>query len=300
MKKIGFLIFLVLSSGSILGQEISSFKTSDGESLSYTTIGHGSIIIFLSGGPGYGASALKPWADTLSNNFECILFEQRGIGLSGKVKLDSTTINLQRAVLDLDDLRKHLGKEQISLCGLSWGGGLAQAYASFFPSNVKNLVLVSPMGPDLTFLQIMVDNRNMRTFPNEKDSLKLWNNQPSNNSLEFKKAIYSQLPYFYDHTLGYKLFVKELPNVTANMTVGELMWKDLYKTYDLKSKLRNYKGECTVIKGRQDVIPEEVAFKIRELVPQTKIKFIERSGHYPSWEQPKEFYLDLKKAFNEN
>jgi pimeloyl-ACP methyl ester carboxylesterase len=61
------------------------------------------VIVFLSGGPGFGVSPLKPWADTLSESYKCILFEQRGIGLSGNVKFDSTTINLQRAVLDIED-----------------------------------------------------------------------------------------------------------------------------------------------------------------------------------------------------
>ncbi|NTW90881.1 MAG: alpha/beta fold hydrolase [Erysipelotrichaceae bacterium] len=88
------------------------------------------------------ASKKNTWVDTLSTDFECILFEQRGIGLSGNVKLDSTTINLKRAVLDIEDLRKHLGRNQISLCGISWGGGLAQAYSSYYPDNVKNMVLM--------------------------------------------------------------------------------------------------------------------------------------------------------------
>jgi hypothetical protein len=43
---------------------------------------------------------LQPWTDTLSKKFECILSEQRGISLSGNVKPDSSTINLQRAIPD--------------------------------------------------------------------------------------------------------------------------------------------------------------------------------------------------------
>ena len=112
MRSFTLLIVLALTFNAVNGQESCSFRTSDGESLSYTKTGKGSIIVFLSGGPGFGASGLQPWADTLSKNFECILFEQRGIGLSGNVKLDSTTMTLHRAVLDIDDLRKHLGRRQ--------------------------------------------------------------------------------------------------------------------------------------------------------------------------------------------
>jgi proline iminopeptidase len=257
--------------------------------------------VFLSGGPGFGVIPLKPWADTLSKDFECILFEQRGIGLSGNVKMDTTTINLQMAVRDIDDLRKHLGNEQISLCGISWGGGLAQAYASFYPKNLKKMILVSSMGPDLEFWQPMLDNIVMRRYPYEKDSLQLWNSKPSDKNTDLKKFIYSQLPYFYDHDLGYKEYLKiDIQNVPFSQNESELMWKDLYKTYDLKAKLLNFKGECIVIKGRQDIIPADASYQIKEWVPQTKIIIIEKCGHYPFMEKPKEFYQNLKKAFSDN
>lgn len=299
MKSFTLLIVLALTFNAVTGQEICSFKTSDGESLFYTKTGNGPVIVFLSGGPGYGASILQPWADTLSKDFECILFEQRGIGLSGNVKLDSTTMTLHRAVLDVDDLRKHLGKEKISLCGISWGGGLAQAYASYFPDNVKNMVLISSMGPDLTFLPAMNDNKTMRLYPNERDSLQYWKNQPASEVSNFKQLIFSQLPYYFDHNLGYTIIPKLFSNVAFSPKVSELMWKDLYKNYDLKSRLINYKGQCTIIRPRQDVIPGDAAYEIRELIPQAKIVIIERSGHYPQIENPEAFYRALKRAFSD-
>jgi len=65
MKTFTLLIALALIFCDVAGQEICSFKTSDGETLSYTKTGSGAVIVFLSGGPGYGASLLQPWADTL-------------------------------------------------------------------------------------------------------------------------------------------------------------------------------------------------------------------------------------------
>jgi len=292
-----FLIAFAIITSSAIGQETRSFKTSDGELLSYTKTGTGPVIIILSGGPGFGASGLQPWADTLSKNFECILFEQRGIGLSGNVKLDSTTINLKRAVLDIEDLRKHLGKEKISLCGISWGGGLAQAYTSYYPNNVKVLVLISSMGPDLTFLHPMDDNIKMRLYPNERDSLTFWSKQPPSEKSGFKQLVFSQLPYFYDHDLGYNIIPKAFANIAFSAKVGELMWKDLNKNYDLKSRLINYKGQCAIIRPRQDIIPGDAAYQIREVIPQAKIIIIERSGHYPQIENPKAFFSALKNAF---
>jgi len=301
MKKHCILLVLVMIVSATKAQEVCYFKTSDGESLSYSRIGSGPVIVLLNGGPGYGVIPLKPWADTLSKNFECILFEQRGIGLSGNVKIDSTTINLQVAVRDIDDLRKHLGKEQISLCGISWGAGLSQAYAAFYPKNLNKIVLVSPMGPDMAFLQPMNDNINMRRYPNEKDSLKFWNSKATNESTAIKKFIYSQLPYFYDHDLGYRECMKiDFSKISFSQKENELMWKDLNKNYDLKTKLKSYSGDCFIIKGRQDIIPAEAACQVKEAVPQTKILIIEKCGHYPYVEKPEEFYQILQKVFGDN
>jgi len=101
MKKIVFLFFCMIVINQIGAQQTKYFKTTDGETLYYMTKGNGPKIILLYGGPGIGASPMRTWADSLSNKFEYIVFEQRGTGLSANVKLDSTTINLKRATQDL-------------------------------------------------------------------------------------------------------------------------------------------------------------------------------------------------------
>lgn len=196
MKATMFLITFLLTVIQIKGQEVKSFKTSDSETLYYTTYGKGPRVVLLYGGPGYGVGPMHPWADSLSGQFECILFDQRGTGLSSNVKFDSTTINLKRATQDIEDLRIHLGEEKITLCGISWGGMLAQAYASFFPEKTKNIVLVSTLGPDLSLMAPFNHNMNMRRFPNERDSLAYWNKQPDSDLSEMKRDYFRYIPEF--------------------------------------------------------------------------------------------------------
>jgi hypothetical protein len=59
MKKLLLVISLILILLQIDAQEIKSFKTSDGEKLYFRTFGKGEKIIFLSGGPGFGADGLR-------------------------------------------------------------------------------------------------------------------------------------------------------------------------------------------------------------------------------------------------
>ena len=298
MKKLTLLLICLTLPGFLVqGQQVNSFTTNDGEILYFTAVGNGPKVILLTGGPGFGVSGLKHWADSLSRDFEGILFDQRGTGLSSNVKMDSTKINLERAVQDLDDLRKNLGEDKLTICGISWGGMLAQAYASIFPNNTEKIVLVNPGGPDMGLFPIIFnDNVPMRRYPAEKDSLKYWNNQPDYEISISKRTIYFLLPYFYDHDIGIKVLPQMLSSMTFNQRMSDLMWKDLYKNYNLNPKLRDYKNPCIIIRGRQDIIFAEAPYQIKELLPQTEIITIERSGHFPDLEKPEQFFKILRKV----
>ncbi len=297
MKKIVFALGVLFILQQVEAQEIKSFKTSDGELLFYRTIGKGTGVIILAGGPGFAADGLKVWADSLSENFECILFHQRGTGLSANVKLDSSTINLKRATQDLDELRKHLGQENLTLCGHSWGGMLAQAYAASYPENTRKIVLINPGGPDMSLWPVFFnDNLLMRRYPKERDSLEYWNNQPDSELSIFKRALFFVLPYFYDHETGLKKMPQMIRSSPFNEKMNNLMLKDLNVSYNLNSELVNYKNQCVILRSRQDVIPAEAICQIKELLPQAEIILIERSGHFPHLEQPDEFYNILRKV----
>jgi pimeloyl-ACP methyl ester carboxylesterase len=81
--------------------------------------------------------------------------------------------------------------------------------------------------------------------------------------------------------------------------MAELMENDMNKHYDLKSPLKNYKGQCIVIRTRQDIIPDEVSFQIRDILSQTKFYCIEKCGHMAFLEQPDEFYKILREGLAE-
>ena len=278
------------------GQQANSFITSDSESIYFTRIGNGPKVLLLYGGPDYAVSAMRPWSDSLSNEFECILYDQRGTGLSSNVKIDSTRINLLRAVKDIEELRVSLGEDKLTICGISWGGMLAQAYASYYPENTKKIVLVSTLGPDLSLMSAFIDNMNMRRYPDEIDSLNYWDDQPDNELSKMKRSFYSYLPEFYDHEIGKKMLVIFFKTTTLNEQMANLMWNDLLTSYDLKSSLNNYKGQCFIIRGRQDPVPAEEIYRIKEILPQTKILIIEKCGHFPDYEKPIELFAKLRKV----
>ena len=306
MKK-GFLVFLLLHviSSITVAQEAEPFKTDDGETLYYTKSGHGSKVVLLCGGPGFGASLMKPWLDSLSHQFEPVLFEQRGTGLSSNVKLDNSTINISRACQDIDNLREHLGEARLNLCGYSWGCMLALAYAARYPTKVNHVILLSPGpgGVDLTTVNAVGDNVKWNTYPAECDSIAFWRerkNQVSNPARAARlRMVFSFMNRFYDHDLGRKALEKYLQDAEYNPVMAELMWQDMNKGFDLRSSIKKYKGRCHIIRPRQEVMPGEILLRIKEALPQTQIVYLEKCGHLADLEKPKELFSLIRSLLSE-
>jgi proline iminopeptidase len=298
--RITVILFAFAITMSALAQQPVAFKTDDGETLYYVRSGSGPRVIFLCGGPGYAAALMNPWLDTLANQFESVLFEQRGTGLSKGARLDSTTVNLRRACQDLENLRVHLGDNLVTLCGYSWGAMLGLAYAGQYPSHVRNLVLLAPGPIDRQTMRASFDNARRDMYPSERDSVAYWSNPQIRASDSVRadrlQSVFSLMCRFYDHSFGRKVLEDYLRHGDFNSVMSDLMWKDLDKGFDLANAARSYKNRCSIIRPRQDNIPEEVLLRIKESVPQALISYIERCGHLADLERPKVLFHLLRLA----
>jgi len=306
MKR-GILVFLLLpiiSSGAA-AQEAQPFQTDDGETLYYTTSGHGPKVILLCGGPGFGASLMKPWLDSLSHGFEPVLFEQRGTGLSSNVRLDSSTITMSRACQDIENLREHLGETRLTLCGYSWGCMLALAYAARYPAHVDHLILLSPGpgGVDLSTVGAVADNVTWNTYPDERDSISFWGDRKNRTSDPARAArlrmIFSFMNRFYDHDLGRKALEAYLEDAEYNPVMANLMWQDMNKGFDITSSIKYYQGRCHIIRPRQEVMPGEILLRIKDALPQTEIVYLEKCGHLADLEKPRELFSLIRSLLSE-
>ena len=69
-----------------------------------------------------------------------IYFDERGTGRSERPF--NKDYKMATLVQDVEALRKHLGVQQLSLMGQSFGGTIALEYAASYPENVKKLIIV--------------------------------------------------------------------------------------------------------------------------------------------------------------
>ena len=121
----------------------SGYVSVDGAKLYYQTIGKGTPVIMLHGGPGLDHTYFLPQMRKIGEKHQAVFYDQRGSGKSESTSLDSKDININQFVQDLEHLRQALGYEKVTVLGHSWGGLLAMNYAIKYPEHTKALILMN-------------------------------------------------------------------------------------------------------------------------------------------------------------
>ncbi len=142
---------------SKFAEQDNFFKINDSISLYYFTEGKGENIILVHGGPGFPFIDKWKGLDSLENDYKFYYYHQRGCGKSTRVvnKFETTNfyknmnflnenLGLPAQIADIEQIRRKIGQDKITIIGHSFGGFIASLYAIEFPEHVKSLVLISP------------------------------------------------------------------------------------------------------------------------------------------------------------
>lgn len=285
------LVAAALVASPVARAQTQSFE-SGGVQLHYTSIGTGTPVVLLSGGPGLDVGYVLPVAAFLPPGQRAIAFEQRGSGRSRPQGFDAATLTLHGAVLDLEALRVHLRQERLSLLGHSWGGMLAMAYAAAYPERIESLILVGSGGPTLEFAQWFGDNIEARLRPEDLAMRDYWT-QAAQRGVDAEKVAIETLRaiapgYFFDRSVGLA-FAGELRDGQYHPDVNAALFADMGASYDLREGLKRLARPVLILQGHQDPIGDRTAEDIRALVPKSTLVYFQRCGHFPWLEQPEAF-----------
>ncbi len=100
--------------------------------------GEGSSLVFIHGAF-VDARIWEPQWMHFKSKYHVVRYDLRGHGRTGPSDLDCYT--METYADDLNSLLNSLNIESAVICGLSWGGGIAQAFAVNYPDRLTGLVL---------------------------------------------------------------------------------------------------------------------------------------------------------------
>lgn len=106
------------------------------------------LLVILHGGPGFDHRALLPLAESLSDSYQVVIYDQRGAGLSERFDPDHGKLSVDGHVADLEAIRARYAAasdDAMAVIGHSWGGGLLQAYIEEYPTKVSQAVFLASM-----------------------------------------------------------------------------------------------------------------------------------------------------------
>jgi len=243
-------------------------------------------IILLHGGPGVPNDMLEV-VETLKENYQIIIFEQRGVGNSN---CDKCSFTMQDYISDIDVIATYFDLKSFHLFGHSWGGLYAQIYAEERPDKIKSLFLCSPSsGTNKTWKQT------------EKEVMQ-FNKNTTSSSEWLKMGWNSMLGMFGSDKAYRRLFTQVLKNYHKDYKNVEIKDEFLNKIHskpinNTRKEIIKYKSLSVFKKpnypilityGDNDIYGDSKK-EITSRFPTSEIKTISNSGHIPWKHNPKIF-----------
>ena len=271
---------------------IDAKVTRDGIDLFYRIVGptSGDYVLVLSGGPGEDINSMQGIADELAKKYRCIMWEQRGTGRSKLPRYDSSTINLNAYMEDIEALRKQLHAEEFVVVGNSWGMILGLAYAGTHPDAVRAVVTIGSGPITFEYLGVFSDNQFARLGACELEVREFWKD-PAREAADSDRAAFERLraatiAYFYDRKKALQM-ASELKPEDYNFRVPPAFLKAEGK-YDFRPKLKTIVAPVLLLQGRQDLAGEANVDEAHSLIKNSTLAFIDKCGHMPWVEQPEQ------------
>jgi len=276
-------------------QEQGFIPTEKGLRLFYRQIGDGPDIVVAPSGCWLEAD-LEP---LMTPKRTWLFFDTRGSGASDSVT-NSSQVEADYELRDLDAVRQFLGINKMALLGWSMYGTIAARYAAAYPRYVTRLVMVCPgyIRSEAPYLdmQVIRQKGDARIDPAGLQRLE-----------ELKQGGFDTAQpeaYCKEHQKVYlaRQMGKSgaLSKMKSNPCAHENQWpRNLiafiqklppFGAYDWREVAASVQAPTLVIHGSEDLIPRESSAEWAETILNADLEVIEGSGHYPHLEAPDIFF----------
>ena len=279
---------------------MTGLQAVNGTRLYYEIIGQGAPLFVLHGSGGSDRYFL-PYMQALSNEYQLVLYDQRGTGLSDG-HLDLAAISIGQFVEDLEALRAAFGLEKISLMGHSWGAIIALAYALKYQAHLDHLILVDAIPVSRTFLPALSETLQQRILRQSADAQHEWATTCSNGiaalsakAIDECNQIDAQLR-FYDPAKAAMVDWGMDENTLKNSDTVHALMKNSFDQIqpDIDAGLPTLRVPTLMIHGDFDPIPLGSSEYLHQHIPGSQFILVSHSGHFPFIEQPEQFVAALR------
>ncbi len=268
--------------------------TADGRTLAYHRSGSGPTLVCHPGGPGFSSLYFADLA-ALGDELELVLLDPRGTGGSDPAR-DPGQYAIADYASDVEELREHLGLEQLLLFGHSHGGVVAVEYAASHPDRVERLILASTLprhGPEQeAAMQRAVEAREGEPwYADAVDALQTELQGEFADGRELMELTRRMMPLYYaDYGEREQRHVASLAGDSLCVDATRLWEKEIWEHFDLRPLLPSLAMPTLVITGERDFITGPAcAAELTDGIPAAETVVLPGSGHMIFVEAPEEF-----------
>jgi proline-specific peptidase len=230
--------------------------------------------IVMHGGPGFDHSGLRGDFDGFADIAQVVYLDHRGNGRS--VPSDPATWNLNQWGDDIRAFCDVLGIEKPIVLGQSFGGMVAQAYATRHPDHPRALILSSTAAKmDLpASLKIFAEKGGLEAG---RIAERFWNIADDADIVDYMRVcmpLYNRGPRPDDANARQRAIMRMEVYRHFSLPGGEI------HTMDFRAALAKTKCPVLVLGGEDDPItPPKLARDIAEALPNAELKIFDKGGH---------------------
>jgi len=262
----------------------------NGLKLWYKVSGTGPVCIMPSSPWGVSSDLYFRTLKPLEKTFTIVYLDPRGTGRSQRAKSGKEyTWNL--LVADLDALRAHLKQEKVWLMGHSEGGILVLHYACAHPDQVRGLVLLNSVAvTDARQLLDEIERRQRRkNQPWFQEAMKALQAVPKTDA-EMASLAMKFLPLEWSDANKMEKFKDDFAATTMSVDARRGQTESKRFPIDLIRQLKKVSAPTLIVVGDDDPMTSPMAAQRLHLcLRNSKLLLIEKCGHFPWLEQPREF-----------
>ena len=273
----------------LAGHHVADF---DGLQLAYTVAGSGPLLVAPAPGWGIGSGYLRNGLKALESHFTMVYCDPRGNGASSRPD-NQYDMGSGHMAADLEALRLYWGQDSLRLLGHSSAGAVSMAYAARFPARVQKLVLVDSdlLGFDSSaaFKKFAAARRDDPLYSTALT--RLMSAKPTSDE-EFSDLLLAILPYYFaEPTGGVPRLLKTMSDAPSLWAYGAYYGADREAGVKQQASLAAITAPTLVLVGQEDAFcPVVTAQRIAQSITGARLQVLERSGHFPWIEQPREFF----------